>query len=173
MTPTLRIASISDVNAIVSLVNSAYRPMFAQRGWTHEAELVSGHRTTPAQVSSLFAANSTILVLCDGSEMIACIHIQCRDAYAYLGMLATAPACQNRGLGKYLLEQAEQYAIEHYQVASFRISVLSPRAELIAFYLRRGYLRTGQVEQYPVSSGVGEPMVADLQVEALEKLVNR
>lgn len=49
--------------------------------------------------------------------------------------------------------------------------VFQSRTHLI--YERRGYIRTGHIESYPVFSGVGQPLVHDLQVEILEKLADR
>lgn len=169
MQPILRIASESDAHEIAALVNRAYRPLSHQRGWTHEADLVAGERTSAEQVLSLFGPQSSILVLCHGAAIVACVHIQCSESSAYIGMLATEPDCQARGLGKHMLACAEHHALEHFKATTFKMSVLSLRSELIAFYERRGYVRTGHVENYPVSAGVGQPLVAGLRVESLVK----
>jgi len=84
-------------------------------------------------------------------------------------MLATEPSLQAQGLGKKMLSHAEQYAMAHFKAKVFRMSVLSSRTELIAYYERRGYARTGEVEGYPISAGVGLPLVDGLQVEGLVK----
>ena len=42
----LRQARPDDVAAIVDLVNRAYRPAAGASGWTHEAALVAGARTS-------------------------------------------------------------------------------------------------------------------------------
>ncbi len=172
MQPILCIASELDASEIAALVNKAYRPSLHQRGWTHEADLVSGERTSPEQVLSLFGPQSFILVLCQDAIIVACVHIQRSESSAYIGMLATEPRCQSRGLGKNMLACAEQYAIKHFKATTFKISVLSSRPELISFYERRGYVRTGHVESYPVSAGVGQPLVAGLQVKTLVKMAN-
>ncbi|TXT32682.1 MAG: GCN5-like N-acetyltransferase [Rhodocyclaceae bacterium] len=87
-------------------------------------------------------------------------------------MLATDPNHQMQGLGKQMLNCAEQHALEHFGIASFKMSVLSSRSELIAFYERRGYTRTGKVTSYPASAGIGEPIVDELKVEILIKQVS-
>jgi hypothetical protein len=38
-------ASIEYAQAIAILVNSAYRPTYNKKGWTHVSELISGERT--------------------------------------------------------------------------------------------------------------------------------
>jgi ribosomal protein S18 acetylase RimI-like enzyme len=169
MQSVLRIGSESDASEIVSLVNRAYRPASYEHGWTHEADLVSGERTSANQVLSLFGPQSAILVLCQQEAIVACVHLQNGESAVYIGMLATEPAFQARGLGKQMLFQAERYAVERFNAAAFKMSVLSSRPELIAFYERRGYVRTGEVEDYPLSAEVGRPIVEGLQVEVLVK----
>ena len=164
-----RKASGLDAGKIAMLVNRAYRPLDSERGWTHEANLVSGQRTTEEQVLSLFHARSTILVFCLDSDIAACVHVKCSDSFAEIGMLATDPDRQMQGLGKQILSCAEQYALEHFGSIAFKMSVLSSRSELIAFYERRGYARTGEIASYPVSAGIGEPMVDGLVVELMVK----
>lgn len=165
----LRVASEADASEIAALVNRAYRPASSERGWTHEANLVSGERTSVEQVLSLFGPQSAILVLQEKAEILGCVYVQAAGVHAYIGMLATHPGRQAQGLGKQLLSHAEQYASEHYGVSGFKMSVLSSRAELIAFYERRGYVRTGETEEYPLSAGVGTPLVEGLQILVLCK----
>jgi hypothetical protein len=50
------------------------------------------------------------------------------------------------------------------------MSVLSSRPELLAFYERRGYARTGEQAAYPVGAGVGTPRSEALHVLSLEKM---
>ena len=169
MEPMLRIATERDADEIAALVNRAYRPTTGNPGWTHEAHLVAGARTTPSQVLSLFRPQSHILVLCREAAIAACVHVQIDASDAYIGMLATDPELQEQGVGKQMLFHAEDYAMAHYQTTAFRMSVLSSRAELMAFYERRGYVRTGEVEAYPVHAGVGRPMREELLVETLIK----
>lgn len=169
----LRIASTADAEKISRLVNQAYRPRSSEQGWTHEADLVAGDRTTPDQVLDLFIPQSLILLLCIDDIIVACVHLRHVDSDVHIGMLATAPAHQNQGLGKQMLFQAEEYAKSHFNPAVFRMSVLSSRAELIAFYERRGYVKTDNVQAYPISAGVGQPLVEGLLVGSMVKNVSR
>ena len=167
----LRSASAMDAGKIAKLVNRAYRPLAHERGWTHEANLVSGQRITEEQVLSLNCSRSSILVLCQEANIVACVHVNCGQNSADIGMLATDPNHQMQGLGKQMLNCAEQHALEHFGIASFKMSVLSSRSELIAFYERRGYTRTGEESSYPALAGIGEPIVDELKVEILVKQV--
>lgn len=169
MKANVRIAFESDAGEIASLVNRAYRPSSPTQGWTHEAHLVSGTRISPNQVSALFRPRSCILALYREETIVACVHVQGDASVADIGILATDPSCQNQGLGKQMLDHAEKYALEHFKSVVFRMSVLASRPELISFYERRGYTRTGQVDDYPVSAGVGQPIIKGFKIEVLSK----
>lgn len=169
MTFDFRIATPTDAPDIATLVNRAYRPAPHEAGWTHEASLVAGDRTTRDQVLALFDGPSTLLVLCHGSSIVACVQVQACGSSAYIGMLATDPALQAQGLGKQMLARAESYATVELGATQLRMSVLSTRSELLAFYERRGYMLTGEVEQYPLSAGVGVPLVDGMVVLSLAK----
>lgn len=166
----LRVACETNAKEIAALVNRAYRPSPQEAGWTHEANLVAGERTTTEQVLSLFHEQSTILLLCLGPKIVACVHVQGDQSGTYIGMLATNPAMQAQGIGKHMLLHAEAYATEYFEASILKISVLSSRPELLAFYERRGYVLTGKVEEYPLSAGVGQPMVAGIHVLSLKKV---
>ncbi|MPN42312.1 hypothetical protein SDC9_189869 [bioreactor metagenome] len=118
---------------------------------------------------SLFQEQSTILLLCLGPEIVACVHVQGSPSGAYIGMLATNPTLQAQGVGKQMLLHAETYAIDHFGALELKMSVLSSRPELLALYERRGYVLTGEVEEYPMSAGVGQPMDPDTKVLSLAK----
>lgn len=169
MTLNLRIACKNDMEEIVDLVNRAYRPKEDEAGWTHESDLLTGPRISVSQLRSLFCEKSVILLLCDGSKIAACVHVQSESSNAYIGMLATDPMRQANGIGKQILEHAEQYAIETFGSSQLKISVLSSRPELLAFYERRGYALTGEREEFPISAGVGQPLIEGIQVLSLTK----
>jgi GNAT superfamily N-acetyltransferase len=115
---------------------------------------VGGARVDLPQVQALLAAPSVVLLAC---------HV------TTTGMLATEPTHQAQGVGKQLLRHAEQYAAQHLNALEFNMWVLSCRLELIAFYLRQGYERKPQHQAYPISSGVGAPLVPDLELVLLSK----
>lgn len=165
-------ATIEDAQAIAVLVNSAYRPVGAIKGWTHESDLISGDRTNVEQVSSLFRDNSYILVAVESDNIVACVNIEIHGLSAHIGMLATSPKKQGLGYGKEMLSYAEEFASHNFSVTKYVMNVLLARKELLAFYIRRGYITTGSTYEYPVSTGVGSPKVTNLQVGVLEKMAN-
>jgi ribosomal protein S18 acetylase RimI-like enzyme len=165
----LKEATHSDAEQIAHLVNKAYRPGPSERGWTHESELVSGQRINTEQVASLMNNNGSVLVAYDGNNLVGCVHVERADPYCYIAMLATMPSLQNNGLGKKLLAAAEHLAVSRHGAQGFKMSVLSSRPELLAYYERRGYRLTGSTHPYPAEAGVGQPLNANLQVLELIK----
>lgn len=161
------------MEAIALLVNNAYRPESGVSGWTHESDLVSGNRADVSQIVEIMSKpDSVILLGINDSDIVACVHVEKDGSNCYIGMLAVNPLLQGSGAGKQMLAYAEQYACEHFRSEKFVMVVLSARSELIAFYLRRGYQKTGDIMDYPLSAGVGAPKYADLKVEMLEKKSN-
>lgn len=164
-------ADFADIEAIVQLVNSAYRPKNHERGWTHEADLVSGDRVNAQQVGELIKPGHCLLVNKEAGTIRGCIHIEKHGETSYIGMLATLPSQQNQGLGNKLLVAAEHIAKNRFGAIYYKMSVLSSRPELLAYYERRGYQLTGKTAPYPLTANVGQPYQANLQVLELIKPV--
>ncbi len=168
-----RIGLIADSPGIVGLVNSAYRGQSSKAGWTTEADLLGGQRTDVSEVSGLLSAQGSMFLLGLASgELVASVHLERAADAAKIGMLAVKPQLQGRGVGKELLEAAENAAIEAWQVKLARMAVLTNRSELIAFYERRGYRRTGCYEDFPADPKFGIPKVSGLRFEWLEKALS-
>ena len=70
-------------------------------------------------------------------------------------MFAVDPARQGTGLGKAVLEAAERTAQELWSATEVTLTVISLRDELIAWYERRGYARTGRHLPFPFHEASG------------------
>lgn len=167
---TYRHAHASEAEAITTLVNQAYQPDPHMAGWTHEANLVLGNRVDRHQVSAAIAkVDSIVLIGLIGTEIVACVHLEKQAAHCHIGMFAVHPAQQGMGLGKQLLAQAESHASTEFGCNTYVMHVITSRTELIAFYLRRGYRKTGLLSDYLSIPGAGKPKISGLYVETLEK----
>ena len=168
-----RCAEEADCPSVCALVNAAYRPPESSPGWTSESTLVAGQRTTPEQLQALLQRprSSLLLACCEAGQIQGCVHIEADQQDAYIGMLAVWPQQQGSGLGKQLLQQAEQWAIQVFGARQLLLSVIQQRSELRAYYLRRGYLPNGQGYPYPLDAGAGVPFSDQLWVEVLAKQV--
>ncbi|MER6827995.1 GNAT family N-acetyltransferase [Streptosporangium sp. NPDC000563] len=169
--PVFRAATVADVPALVRLVHSAYRGESSRAGWTTEADLLDGRRTDVESVTAELEKpeNHMILMEVDG-ELVACCQVEHRGEYAYFGMFAVRPTLQNGGFGKALLAEAERFARETWNASEMRMTVISVREELLAWYVRRGYSRTGETAPFPYGDeSFGLPTRDDLEFEILVK----
>ena len=163
----------ADIPHYVELVSSAYRGEASKQGWTTEADLLGGQRLdVPMAEDMLAEADSQILLARDEQgRAVASVYVrEPEDGAAYLGVLAVSPLGQGRGVGSALIGLAEAWVAEHWGATSMRMSVINKRDELIAYYERRGYVRTGEVEPFPYGDDrFGQPKVDDLEFVLLSK----
>ncbi|MGH8031924.1 MAG: GNAT family N-acetyltransferase [Luteimonas sp.] len=175
MTPELhfRNATNADVSAIVALVTSAYRGDASRAGWTTEADVLDGDRIDPDLLHHDIARPRSLVLLAeDEAGLLACAHLAEEDGAGYFGMFSVRPTLQGGGVGKRLLAEAERIAREQWRLPAMRMSVIDSRDELIAFYERRGYRRTGVYKPFPYGDArYGIPKRDDLRFEVLEKLL--
>lgn len=166
-----RTADESDVPTIVELVESAYRGEASRVGWTTEADVLDGQRTDAAMVLEILAdPDSCLLVAERAGEIVACCHLERHEGYAYFGMFAVRPGEQNGGIGRAILAEAERRVRADWQVREMHMTVIGVREELIAWYERRGYARTGKKSPFPYDDErFGQPLRDDLDFELLVK----
>ena len=167
----LRAATLDDVPALVALVTRCYRGEPSRAGWTTEADLLDGERIDPEVLRADIARpQSRVLVAEDEATPIACAHV-CRDGDAgYFGMFSVRPDLQGAGLGKLLLAESERVVRDDWHLPAMRMTVIDIRDEIIAFYERRGYRRTGIYKPFPYGDArFGTPKRDDLRFEVLEK----
>lgn len=168
---TIRAATVEDVPRIVDLIESAYRGDSSRMGWTTEADLLDGQRTDEADVTAAVTdAGSRMIVVEQDAGLLACCLVQHRDTHAYFGMFAVSPKSQGGGLGKRVLAAAEELARDELGMATMQMTVIRQRGDLIDWYVRRGYVRTGQTQPFPYGDErFGKPRRDDLEFEVLIK----
>ncbi len=159
--PRFRIATGADVPPLRLLVERAYRGDTARGGWTHEADLLDDERTSDDTLVETITDPDARVVLAEiGDALAGTVTIaRAGPARAYLGMLCVDPALQAGGLGRTLLAAAEAAARDAFDARVIEMTVIDRRAELIAWYERRGYARSGEVRPFPVPGDHGFAMV--------------
>jgi ribosomal protein S18 acetylase RimI-like enzyme len=184
MSHRFRTAEFADAQALSELVNSGYRGERSKKGWTTEADLLGGQRIDVDRLQEMIAEpNARIELLCEAwteerskerpsvaSEILGCVYLRNEgNGACYLGMLTVLPETQARGLGKELLLHSEAVARE-WGCDRIRMVVIDRRDELISYYERRGYVRTGGSEPFPeVDPRFGLPKVSGLRLDELVK----
>ena len=165
-------ATVDDIPALNQLVNSAYRGDSSRKGWTTEADLLGGIRTSEETLREMLANPAALILkyLKDG-DLVGCVYLEHKGDNLYLGMLTVSPDLQTAGIGRQLLEAGEQYARDRH-CRAVTMTVIPQRHELLAWYERRGYQPTGAVHPFPDDPRFGEPKMPLSFIE-LEKVLKR
>jgi ribosomal protein S18 acetylase RimI-like enzyme len=170
-----RPAREDDIAAIVALVESAYRGDASRVGWTTEADMLDGQRVDADGVRELIRKPDSRVMLAEragseGPELVGCVHVEKVDGKGYFGMFSVRPNLQGGGVGDALLREGERVVRDEFGCTTMTCTVISIRAELIAWYQRRGYRSTGAYKPFPYGDErFGLPKRDDLRFEVFAK----
>ena len=108
-------AEISDAQTIAALINSAYRGECSRKGWTTEADILEGARTTTKEIANIIKRDDAfILIGSFNDEIVATICCECQElafkSTSHFGMIAVKPSLQNKGYGKNLITPSRSTA---------------------------------------------------------------
>lgn len=151
---SIRPATLADLPRLHPVIERAYRGESAKAGWTHEADLIiEGERTDLETLTGLVNdPRSRLLIALDGETVLGCVNIVDRGGgLAYLGLLCVDPTLQAGGLGRQIIAAAEAAARETFGCDRMEMTVIDRRAELIAWYERRGYVNSGEQRDFPIA----------------------
>jgi len=130
-----RLAGSLDVDALVRLINAAFvveRPIF------------DGDRTSPEGVRA-YLRKGKFLAAEDSAGLAGCVYVEIRGDRGYIGLLSVDPPRQGLGLGRRLMDAAEEFCRRANCVA-VDLRVVSARAPLPAFYRHIGYVETHRAD---------------------------
>ncbi|MBN2972001.1 GNAT family N-acetyltransferase [Roseomonas aeriglobus] len=149
----IRRTDAGDLARLHLVIERAYRGETARRGWTHEADLLSGPRTTEHVLTEIVGdPRQRLLSAWLGPEPVGCVAIADRGGgLAYLGQLCVEPELQAGGIGRQLIGAAEATAATVFRADRIEMTVIESRIELIAYYQRRGYAVTGERRDFPIA----------------------
>lgn len=164
-------ATLEDVTALNNLINSAYRGESSKKGWTTEANILEGKRTTKDELIEIIQdQKNTILKYLENNKIIGCVLLIKKEDELYLGMLTVSPELQNSGIGKKIMQQAEVFASD-LGLSKIVMTVISVRVELISWYKRNGFVDTGVREAFPLSEVFNQTGSEPLEFMVLEKRI--
>jgi len=165
--PTIEPSTVDDIPALMTLVHSAYRGEGSKVGWTTEADLLDGSRLSAESMKkNIENKNGVLLKYSDdfefpeGDRILGCVFLEKvvkkDELKCYLGLLTVSPELQNRGIGKQLVAFANDWA-RNQGCSSLIMTVISIRHELIAWYLKLGFVDTGEKEPFFTDPEFGIP----------------
>jgi N-acetylglutamate synthase-like GNAT family acetyltransferase len=133
----IRQAHEDDAAALVRLINAAFQV---------ERFFLGSDRLNLAEVRSRMKRGE-FLLLEDAGGLVGCVYAELRGERGYIGLLSVEPERQKSGLGRVLMDAAEQYFREkNCRIAELRIVNL--RTELPPYYRHLGYREAG-TEPFP------------------------
>lgn len=136
--PRVRLASIDDMPAMVEVINSAFAV----------ESFLEGTRTDVNRLAEVMQKGEFLLAHDDADNLVASVYIEVRGTRGYFGMLAVLPSHQNQGLGRAMVQAAEEHCRQR-GCTRMDLTTLSLRPELPKFYSRLGYTETGTEEFHP------------------------
>lgn len=143
---SLRTAVPADIPAMVPVINAAY----AIETFIH------GSRTDEDGVRQMMTKGQFLLTEDSAGQIAACVYAEVTGERGYFGVLAVNPSQQGRGLGRIMIQAAEDYC-RRRGCKCMEISVLSMRTELLPFYHKLGYAES-RIEEFhssrPLKDGV-------------------
>ncbi|KAL7628387.1 hypothetical protein AAE478_002589 [Parahypoxylon ruwenzoriense] len=167
-----RIATLDDAACLQELVQSAFRSEDSRPNWTADMDLSSRFRVDVEKViAQISKPDGAILIATDSSGIpIASVEISKRGAdLVRLSMLAVDHRRQRGGIGRRLLAYTEDYSRRTWGVKKAGLNALSTRQELILWYLRCGYRKTGELTPFPSDRNDGLTLPEDMCFVELEK----
>lgn len=136
----IRTATEEDVEPLARLINAAF---------VVERPFIEGERIDPAGVRS-YMEEGKFLVMEYATGLAGCVYVELRGKRGYLGLLGVEPARQGKGLGRKLMDAAEDY-FRREGCREVDLRVISPRTPLPVFYEHLGFAQTGTA---PFAPGV-------------------
>lgn len=128
----IRFASDVDTEALAALINVAFRV---------ELPFIEGDRTSPLGVRE-YMTKGKFLLAEDFGGLAGCVYVELRGDRGYLGLLGVEPRRQGAGLGRKLMDAAEEFLRDSGCVA-VDLRIVSERTSLPAFYRHLGYTEAG------------------------------
>ncbi|MGH9761012.1 MAG: GNAT family N-acetyltransferase [Blastocatellia bacterium] len=128
----VRFANLADSTAVADVINAAF---------SVERFFVQGNRITVAGVESLMERGRFLVAEASGA-MVGCVYLEPMGERAYLGLLSVDPSRQKLGLGRRLMEEAENQARSD-GCKFVDLKIVNLRTELLPFYGSLGYDETG------------------------------
>jgi len=131
----IRMASETDAPRMIPLINAAYAV----------ETFLDGTRTDEIRLATMMKKGTILLAEDLSGQLLGCVYTEVRGMRGYLGQLAVDPARQGGGIGRLLIEAAEDH-LRELGCAALDITVLSLRTELPPIYRRFGFVETGTEE---------------------------
>jgi GNAT superfamily N-acetyltransferase len=128
----IRLATSADESSMVSLINQAFAV----------ETLLDGQRTSVPEIREMFKTGEFFVAIAN-DVLVASVYTEVRGERGYFGMLSVSAARQGTGVGRAMIQAAEQQC-RSKGCQRMELTVLSVRLELPPLYRKFGYTETGR-----------------------------
>src|SRR5260370_2524714 len=118
-----RAATLADAEPLARLINAAFRV---------EQPFIEGDRTNPDGVRA-YMEKGKFLLAEEAAGLAGCVYIELRGDRGYLGLLGVDPSRQGTGLGRKLMNPAENF-FRHARRLAVDLPVVTARTPLPPFF---------------------------------------
>jgi ribosomal protein S18 acetylase RimI-like enzyme len=111
-------------------------------------DFIEGTRTDEKRMAALMEKGEFLVAQDGNTNFVGSVYVEASGDRGYLGMLAVDPKQQGSGLGRKLVQAAEDHCRE-LGCSHMKLTVLSLRASVLSFYRKLGYHEMGTEEFRP------------------------
>lgn len=163
-----------DIKEVIVLINQAYRAEKKDNAWTTESHLLSGIRVNENMMKEILEEKDTKTYIAKiENKIVGTIQAKLEGESIHIGLFAVDTKSQASGIGKKLLEFAENSSSKLWEKSTFIMEVISTRTELMQYYIRRGYLNTNSFIEFPKSEYWKENTNEELKLLVLKKIIQK
>ncbi|QKF76615.1 GNAT family N-acetyltransferase [Arcobacter defluvii] len=163
-----------DIKEVIVLINQAYRAEKKDNAWTTESHLLSGIRVNENMMKEILEEKDTKTYIAKiDNKIVGTIQAKLEGENIHIGLFAVDTKSQASGIGKKLLEFAENSSSKLWKKSTFIMEVISTRTELMQYYIRRGYLNTNSFIEFPKSEYWKENTNEELKLLVLKKIIQK
>lgn len=148
--PEIQYISKQDIPKLIALINVSYRSDI-KGAWTTEAHLFDegGRRVDVQELETFWVGSGNhILKYEEAGALLGTVSLTEKEDTLYLGTLAVSPLSQGKGIGKKLLTVAVELARTQAK-KQMMLTVISVRKDLISWYEKYGFRKTGNTTPFP------------------------
>ncbi|MDY3199777.1 MAG: GNAT family N-acetyltransferase [Arcobacter sp.] len=163
-----------EIKEVIVLINQAYRAEKKDNAWTTESHLLSGIRVNEDMMKEILEEKDTKTYIAKiENKIVGTIQAKLEGESIHIGLFAVDTKSQASGIGKKLLEFAENSSSKLWGKSTFIMEVISTRTELMQYYIRRGYLNTNSFIEFPKSEYWKENTNEELKLLVLKKIIQK
>ncbi|CAG9994552.1 unnamed protein product [Clonostachys byssicola] len=169
-----RVATFEDAEPLKELIQAAFRAEDTREGWVGLADLAAGFTMDVNEVKERISSPISEVLIASNAEnkYLGCVAVSKHgENVARVSWVAVDQKSHRGGIGRKVLEHAEEFSRQTWGVKTMGLNALSTRGPLIEWYERRGYKKTGELSPFPVAAINGRALPEGLCFVEMEKEV--